>query len=468
MRRVVAAIVLVLSVAVRAQDERPAVAEPALAKTFVTLNDVRPYWNFLTPHLPAALANAPPAALDTAWAAWVRAHDAEVRARVVRGDEDSLVNLWLFGTSFTDRPPARPRDVARQGGNATLPEIVERRLEDLLRALTSPGENDRLRWGGEYLRGLGIEVRTAAGRAEARDLLIAGWKRMRAENDGFNRVLQEPNTAVDPLEWMARYAHLYDGRGLSADTSLLTSFAVDQTLEVLAGSGGIRPPIRRVAVVGPGLDFVNKADGHDFYPEQTIQPFALVDSLLRLGLARAGDLTVTTFDVSARVNDHLLAARARARGGAPYPIHLLLGDSDAWRPGLLQYWAGAGQRVGNLMRSAAPPPSSMVRVRAIGVRPEVVASVIPIDLNVVLERPAPLDDPSRFDLLIATDVFIYYDAFEQALAMLNVGRMLRPGGSLLSNQAVQPIPPIGPAVGHDRVVYSDRQFDHMFWYRRQE
>ena len=78
-----------------------------------------------------------------------------------------------------------------------------------------------------------------------------------------------------------------------------------------------------------------------------------------------------------------------------------------------------------------------------------------------------LRDDELFDLVVATNVFVYYDTFEQALAVVNVGRMLRSGGSLLANQAVRPVAPMKPAVGHDTIVYSDRQFDHMFWYQRQ-
>jgi chemotaxis methyl-accepting protein methylase len=52
-----------------------------------------------------------------------------------------------------------------------------------------------------------------------------------------------------------------------------------------------------------------------------------------------------------------------------------------------------------------------------------------LDANIVTER---LDGQS-FDLVIATNVFIYYDVFEQALALSNVEAMLRPGGFLLAN-----------------------------------
>jgi predicted TPR repeat methyltransferase len=40
----------------------------------------------------------------------------------------------------------------------------------------------------------------------------------------------------------------------------------------------------------------------------------------------------------------------------------------------------------------------------------------------------------RFDLIIGTNVFIYYGAFEQSLVRANVARMLKPGGFLLSSE----------------------------------
>ena len=63
--------------------------------------------------------------------------------------------------------------------------------------------------------------------------------------------------------------------------------------------------MRRVGIIGPGLDFADKQEGYDFYPPQTIQPFAVADSLIRLGLASADSLSVTTFDLSTRVERHL-------------------------------------------------------------------------------------------------------------------------------------------------------------------
>ena len=74
-------------------------------------------------------------------------------------------------------------------------------------------------------------------------------------------------------------------------------------------------------------------------------------------------------------------------------------------------------------------------MRAVSVRPTFVSRITVSDLNIVLQRPA-LVPMERFDLIIATNIFIYYDVFEQSLAMLNVERMLRPGGVLVLEQWV--------------------------------
>ena len=96
-------------------------------------------------------------------------------------------------------------------------------------------------------------------------------------------------------------------------------------------------------------------------------------------------------------------------------------------------------------------------------------SITPQDLNIVLQRLEPLAADERFDLIIATNILIYYDVFEQSLALANVAEMLRPGGLFLSNNAVFELPttPMKSA-GHTTVLYIDRQYDdHMLWYQRQ-
>ena len=71
--------------------------------------------------------------------------------------------------------------------------------------------------------------------------------------------------------------------------------------------------------------------------------------------------------------------------------------------------------------------------------------------------------------MVATNVLVYYDTFEQCPALANVERMLRPGGLLLSNNALLELPLSKMrSVGYKTVVYSDRpdDGDHIMWYRR--
>src|SRR5215467_2953299 len=41
---------------------------------------------------------------EAAWRSWAEARDRAIRSRLEAGEEDSLVNFLLFGTSFTRQP----------------------------------------------------------------------------------------------------------------------------------------------------------------------------------------------------------------------------------------------------------------------------------------------------------------------------------------------------------------------------
>jgi hypothetical protein len=87
-----------------------------------------------------------------------------------------------------------------------------------------------------------------------------------------------------------------------------------------------------------------------------------------------------------------------------------------------------------------------------------------MDLNIVVQR----SNTHRFDLVVATNVFIYYDILDQVLALSNVKAMLKPGGLLLSNNALLELPSSGiRSGGYLTVEYSDLRDDgdHIVWYR---
>jgi SAM-dependent methyltransferase len=189
--------------------------------------------------------------------------------------------------------------------------------------------------------------------------------------------------------------------------------------------------VRRVAIVGPGLDFANKDVGFDVYPQQTLQPFAVLDALERLDLApSAGDPEIVLLDISPRIVDHLKQARARAAKNIAYLLNLPLPKNVPWLPEVRGYWQAFGDRIGApVQASASKAIADVAEVRAVRATPAAVRRMSMVDMNVVTQRL----DGEKFDLVIATNVFIYYDTLEQALAMSNIEAMLKPGAFLLAN-----------------------------------
>jgi hypothetical protein len=342
-------------------------------------------------------------------------------------------------------------------------------MEDLVAGIASPGTNERLQFARQVVERKSIDPRTPAGKDLVRRYVLELRTRVLAEFEKNNLTVESAKQLSDPSAALATYLTLFRDRGLSSDTSLLPAFALEQALEAIKSEGMLgADSVRRVAIVGPGLDFANKADGYDFYPQQTIQPFAIRDSLIRLELAKPDDLLLTTFDLSPRINQHIQAARERARAGGGYVLHLPLDGEERWTPDLVAYWQRLGNRIGKDVEALVPPSGAgKIQVRAVRIPAAPVMSIVPQDLNVVLERLEPLTTDERFDLIIATNVLVYYDVFEQSLALVNVARMLRLGGLFLANTPVPPIAEMKLSPRYTTVFYSDRQRDFVFWYQRQ-
>jgi hypothetical protein len=106
-------------------------------------------------------------------------------------------------------------------------------------------------------------------------------------------------------------------------------------------------------------------------------------------------------------------------------------------PQLVAYWRRFGDQVGAVATPAPLPESGgEVNIRAVDVGPRSVLSIVPHQLDVVIERIDRLPADEQFDLVVATNVLLYYDVFEQTLAVANIARMLKPGGLLIANHAV--------------------------------
>ena len=413
--------------------------------------------------LPAELRDRSAVAIESSWPEWVSSRDAQIRARVAGGDHDSIGNLLLFGVTFTNQPRIRARDIlqlARQSPAAGIVQrpAVQRRIDDMVAGIASPGTNDRLQFVRGVIVAAGIDPATPEGRNRLRRYLEDRLTGVLAEYDAYARAPASDQSVR------------FGDRGLSSDTSLFPGFSIEQALQAIAAERLLEPgSVRRIAIVGPGLDFADKREGYDFYPQQTIQPFAVIDSLRRLGLAAGDELRTATFDLSARVNQHLEGAAQRARAGHAYTLHLPRVTDAGWTPELAAYWKRFGDRIGEPMTpAAAPVEPSALEVRAVRVPPAVVLTVTPHDLNIVLQRLEPLAPSERFDLVIATNLLVYYDVFERSLALANVEKMLRPGGLFLANNSTPVILPASlESIGYSESVFSDQvnDRDRITWYR---
>ena len=456
---------------------------PAPRQIYIPFPDAQPILKQLDEIVPAEFKGKSADQQSAIWANWVAGRDRKIRARLMQGDEDSLVNFLLFGTSYTKQARLTPEQVSRIANNKTaapdaqqirLVRVLRARTDDLVSGAAAPGNNQRLLFARRIFSEIkGYNLRTSEGRDQARDYLQASLERVLSESADYSRILEQARLLGSATEEFAARSRLYSNRGLSSDTSLLPNFAIEESLRTMAIRKLWSPAsIRRVAIIGPGLDFTDKQEGYDFYPQQSIQPFAIVDSLLRLGLAQPRDLQVITFDLSPRVNDHLARAQARAQANAQhgpgYTLQLPRDLHADWKAEAINYWSHFGDRVGiSVPPVQVPVTAGDLQTRAVRIRPEIVSRLTPVDLNIVLQR-AVLPATERFDLVIATNILVYYDVFEQTLAMANVASMLRPGGFLLSNNALVEFPFVDlHSVGYLTVVYSSRpnDGDHIVWYR---
>src|SRR5262249_19503294 len=153
-------------------------AESATAN--IPFADGSPILQLLQPQLwPAGLRGEAPAPLEATRPGWVKSQEPAVRQPGRAGDEDSIINFLLFGTSFTKQPRATETQLAgilvrqRETGATTfLPSpLLKGRIEDFIAGLAAPSGNERLQFAHEVIARLGMDVSTDAGRTRLRRYL---------------------------------------------------------------------------------------------------------------------------------------------------------------------------------------------------------------------------------------------------------------------------------------------------------
>lgn len=309
-----------------------------------------------------------PLLAEDGFAERIRQIDRTTAARIRDGEADHLVYLVLQSAKFTREPRIEPALSAKEFlETGKVPEAVRRRI-------AAYGRHDRFDIEVEYRRAM----------------------RFLYDKEFKSRARQ----GADRREWIAS---LYQTRGLSTDTQVDINYMVHVALTALRD----REPafrLRRVLVVGPGLDVAPRTGLRDTDEPQCFQPYAVLDSLLRLKLAALPEIEVVGADIQPRAVAFLNEFPKRD----PPRLNLY------WTPGEPDheaYFSSLAKSLGVMGRAFA-------------------SRVAGLQINVVTQRPDP---PEPFDLAIATNVLLYWPRDELLLGLNNVYRLLRPGGYFIHN-----------------------------------
>ena len=348
----------------------------------------------------------PDFATATAWDTWIRQRDWEVRSHADQMVED-LISSWIVsGTSFTTQPVlASTSDAINAAG--ILTPVARARIEDFVKGLDT---RDEERWNSvlEFLRRRRVTE-----------------EELRAYLGGILR-----RCAIDRAN---------EGAGLEA-APLLQDFAMSETLRILK-SGGIAPArVRRVAVIDPGINFSGAPDGYDFIPLQSIQPFALLETIQRLELGNANEVQLSAIAMNPFALAHLRGVSMKVRSAARYIIELPLNTAAGWNAAAMSYWNRFGELIGG-PAEPLPVPASLhhVNLRAIAVKPAV-GHISVNDLDLVAQTMDTFPGQG-FDIVVAMNGFGAYDRVEQSLALINIAAMMNPGGVLLVGGAPSAVVP---------------------------
>lgn len=368
--------------------------------------------------------------------AWIRERDFEVRGRTNRSFEDAISGLIVFGSSFTTEPRLRnEKDAVNAAGDLTA--VARARIDAFIQALDN-SDDERFRTVLEFLR------RQRVTEDELRAFLIGILRRTAIDR------ASDPRTRASGL-----------------GTPLLSEFAISETLRMLKNDGRVPARIRRAAVIAAPFEFSGGPEGYDFYPPQSIQPFAILEAVIRLGLAPGGDVHLTALDLNPLALANMRAASAKARSGH-YALQLPRGKAAGWNSAAVSYWSHFGEIIGSSAPPAPVPPDRQdVEMRAVAVKPQFAARVGTQEIDVVAQT-VDAAGGSGFDLMVALNALSSYDRLEQSLALASIAQMMNPAGIVLvSGISGGGVPPELESLGARRVSYADANLDlEVQTYRR--
>ena len=192
---------------------------------FLSLDQAQPVLRALATNLPAAL-KGPKTLTPEQWANWARKEDADIRARLDRGEEDTLINLLRFGVTFTQEYRIDDEFLFQYGQSPLVNAFAENRANDLVRAMASANANEGIAHMRAFLEKKGYSFKTTADQVKIKKYLLTNLARVRDEVRRYMSQIQQGNRS-----------QVFQDRGISLDTNLWPDFLIDQHLAGMVRKG---------------------------------------------------------------------------------------------------------------------------------------------------------------------------------------------------------------------------------------
>jgi hypothetical protein len=236
------------------------------------------------------------------------------------------------------------------------------------------------------------------------------------------------------------------GRGLRTTTPIFVSALVDHFIATRVGKDVLPPKINRMLIIGPGLQFSDPDLGEEI-PQESHEPFTLVDSLFRNGIATPGALQVDLLDINSRVVQHFKDAAAANR---PYDLHVVLNkEENAAREelGLFHYGEEVlGRSLPGVQstkpvegKSRRPSRGSLepaaIATRSLSIPAAIVKMFHPFEGDMTTTDLRKLHPPmdTKYDAIFCFNTLIYLDEKERMLAGINIREALTENGVFVTD-----------------------------------
>lgn len=375
--------------------------------------------------------------------AFVERTHADNERRVREGDLDHLI-FYLLQSNEIPLPPIEPALSAK----ALVDGMDETTRQAFLRG--EPAAASAMPKAADARIAAGLKLlgrdNLSARAGYFRELVDAVFPSRADRAAGLRREYLRAMRFVYQKEFVARRADrpadavaaLYRSRGLSTDTAVEAGFVVREGLGIGAALSPDRR-IRRVLIVGPGLDLAPRMALNQFSRPESYQPWAVMDALLSLGIATAGELEIVGADINPRVVDLL-----RRHHGKPLELSLATEIRDAdgvtLRADYREYFARLGAAIG---RAGGVERRDGRLIKSVRVAAASARGLSGERLDIVTERLTG----RPFDLIVATNILPYFDDTQLGLALANIASMLAPGGLFLHNEPRPAVGDLGAALG---------------------